>query len=225
MTKAVGRLGFVVVVLLALVGLNSAVGRFVSSVQFLDDPSSVVMPSSPLREQFEARYYARPYLTLVHVVAGCLFMVLGPVQFWPAVRNRWLWFHRLSGRVFMIASLVGVISALMFIDGLPVFGNLSARVAVAFGSMAFLVCLVQGYRTIRRRQIAAHREWMIRTFAIGLGISTFRVLIPLLMMPPLRATFPEAWDTVTWLGFAINMVVAETWINVTRRQPLALPIQ
>ncbi|HEV3025247.1 MAG TPA: hypothetical protein VGX76_22405 [Pirellulales bacterium] len=32
-----------------------------------------------------------------------------------------------------------------------------------------------------------------------------------------------AWDTVVWLGFAINAVVAEVWINVTRRQPRPIP--
>ncbi len=38
---------------------------------------------------------------------------------------------------------------------------------------------------------------------------------------PLGATFPEAWDTVVWLGFGINLVVAEIWINVTRPGPIA----
>jgi hypothetical protein len=64
---------------------------------------------------------------------------------------------------------------------------------------------------------------MIRTFAIGLGISTFRVLLPVLMA--FGATFPEAWETVVWLGFLTNAVVAEVWINVTRRQPQAAPVR
>ena len=220
--KVVGRIGFAVVILLALMGISSAVGRFVSTVQYLADPSSVVASAGPAGEQFDGRYYAHPYLTLVHVVTGFLFMVLGPIQFLPAVRNRWIWFHRLSGRVFMIASLIGAISALVIIVRLPVFGSLSTSVAVLVADALFLACLVQGYRTIRRRDIARHREWMIRAFAIGLGISTFRLMIPLLMLTPIHATFIEAWDTVAWLGFITNALVAEIWINVTRRQPPAL---
>ncbi len=116
----------------------------------------------------------------------------------------------------MLASLVGVVSALLFVGRLPVFGSLSTSVGVVFAGTLFLVCLVQGYRTVRRRQFLVHREWMIRTFAIGLGISMFRVLVPVLMMPPLEASFPEAWDASVWLAFGLNTLSAEVWINLTR---------
>jgi hypothetical protein len=101
-----------------------------------------------------------------------------------------------------------------FVAVLPVWGSFASSVGVLVASAGFAVALVQGYRHIRRREIAQHREWMIRLFAIGLGISTFRVLLPLMML--LGATFTEAWDTVVWLGFVVNAVVAELWINVTR---------
>jgi uncharacterized membrane protein len=225
MVKTVGRIGYVVVVLLALVGILSVGGRFSATVRYLADPSAVDITANtpPGAEGFEERYYAHPYLTLLHISVGSLFMVLGPVQFWPAVRNRWIRYHRWAGRVWMIAALVGAISAMLFVGALPMFGNLSARVAIVFVSVLFLICLATGYVRIRQRRIAQHREWMIRTLAIGLGISTFRVMIPLLIMPPLGASFPEAWNTVVWLAFAINIITAEVWINVTRRQPQSLP--
>ena len=209
------RVGFGLVVLLALVGLFSVVRRFILTVRYLENPAVAVVPD-PIGLRFNARYYEHPYLTLVHLVAGFLFMTLGPLQFVAAIRNRWLRFHRWCGRIFIVASLVGVFSAFVFVPVLPIFGTFTSRVAASFGGGLFLICLVKGYVHILRREIPQHREWMIRAFAIGLGISTFRVLIPLLMMPPLRATFPEAWDTVTWLGFTLNAVIAEAWINVTR---------
>jgi uncharacterized membrane protein len=219
MIKIFGRIGFVVVVLLALVGLLSIAFRFAGTVHYLIDPASVDITANtpPGAEGFEERYYAHPYLTLVHVVVGFAFMTLGPVQFWPAVRNRFIRYHRWAGRVWMIAALLGAVSAVLFVPALPVFGSFATRFAIVFISALFLVCLAQGYRRIRQRQIALHREWMIRTFAIGLGISTFRVMIPPLLM--LGATFPEAWDTAVWLAFAVNVITAEIWINATRRQP------
>jgi uncharacterized membrane protein len=225
MIKTFGRIGYVVVVLLALVGITSIVSRLMGTVQYLIDPSvvDITANSPPGTEGFEERYYAHPYLTLVHIVVGLLFMVLGPIQFWPAVRNRWIRYHRWAGRVWMIAALAGATSALLFVPMLPVFGSLSTRFAIVFVSILFLLCLAQGYRRIRQRQIALHREWMIRTFAIGLGISTFRVMIPFLMVPPLNATFPEAWDTVVWLAFAVNLITAEVWINATRRPSQPAP--
>jgi uncharacterized membrane protein len=223
MIKIFARIGYVVAVLLALVGIISVLARFLSTVQFLAGANWVDLDNPvPGAEGFDARYYDHPYLTLVHVVTGFVFMALGPIQFWPAVRNRWIGYHRVAGRVWMIASLVGGISALTLVPMLPLFGNFSSQVAVTGAGSVFLVCLVQGYRRIRQRQIDEHREWMIRTFAIGLGISTFRVLLP--MMMALGITFPEAWDTVAWLGFLINAIVAEVWINVTRQQPQTAPI-
>lgn len=219
MVNVVGRVGFVIAILLAMVGLSIAVTRLNVTLQSISNPAyTAPQDLEPPGANFTPRYNAHPYWTLAHVAAGILFMTLGPVQFVAAVRNRWLTFHRWSGRVFLVAALVGVVTALVFVPVLPVFGSLSTQVGVVFASSIFLVCLAQGYRTARRRDFVAHREWMIRTFAIGLGISTFRVLIPFLMMPPIRASFPEAWDTVVWLGFSINAVAAEVWINLTRKR-------
>jgi uncharacterized membrane protein len=214
MVKVIGNIGYTLVILLALIGIGSVVGRLVSIVRFLADPSVVETQVGDPGAGFNQRYDAHPYLTLLHIVPGFLFMTLGPLQFMPAIRNRWLRFHRWCGRVYLAASLIGVLSALAFVPLLPVFGTFTAKVAVVFGATLFLVSIVKGYLHIRRFEIAEHREWMIRAFAIGLGIATFRVLFPIPMI--LGASFTEAWDTVVWLGFAVNLVIAEVWINMTR---------
>src|SRR5262249_43218099 len=113
MVTIVGKIGFVLVILLALVGIISLVGRFVSFVQFLNDPSVAnTQPDDPALG-FNQRYYDHPYLTLCHIVPGFLFMTLGPLQFMAGIRNRWLDFHRWCGRVFLAASFAGVVSALV----------------------------------------------------------------------------------------------------------------
>jgi uncharacterized membrane protein len=38
-----------------------------------------------------------------------------------------------------------------------------------------LSCLVLAVRAIRRDDIVHHRRWMIRAFAIGIGIATTRI--------------------------------------------------
>jgi uncharacterized membrane protein len=226
MITTLGRIGYCCVLLLCFVGSASAVTRILRTTEYLADPAGYVIPDAPPgADGFEERYFALPYFSITHSVTGLIFMVLGPIQFLPAVRNRWIRFHRWSGRIWMVAALVGVVTALIFVQRLPVFGDLSTNVAIVFAGSLFVIALVQGYRTIRRREIAKHREWMIRCFAIGLGISTFRVLIPLLMLPPIEASFSEAWETVAWLGFAINIVAAETWINLTRKQPLEVTLR
>lgn len=210
--KIIGRVGFVFVVLLCLVGILSVVTRFISTMSVLAGQQ----PAPDAFREFDSRYWDHPWLTLAHIVPGFIFMTIGPLQFVAAIRNRFLRFHRACGYVYLAASLVGVTSALLFLPWLPVFGGFTVKAAVTMGALLFLLSIVMGYVRIRQRQIQKHREWMIRGFAIGLGISTFRVLIPILMSPLFKLSFPEAWDTVAWLGFAINLLVAEVWINITR---------
>jgi hypothetical protein len=64
---------------LALVGLNSVVGRFVLTVRFWHDPLVAAKPDH-LAMGFNQRYYARSYHTLVNIIAGFLFKTLGPLQ-------------------------------------------------------------------------------------------------------------------------------------------------
>ena len=154
--------------------------------------------------------------SLVHSVAGILFIAVGPLQFSAAARKRWLRLHRICGRIFILAGLVAAATAVAFLAVLPVFGHFTSKAATTFGACYFFLAISMAYLRIRQRRIQAHREWMIRSYALGLAIATFRVLLVVLVSPPISVPFVEAWDTVMWLGFVINAAVAEAWIHATR---------
>ena len=59
----------------------------------------------------------------------------------------------------------------LFYEPQPGTGDLLYVLRLVFGS-AMAGCLVLGFTAIRRRDIAAHRAWMIRAYAIGLGAGT-----------------------------------------------------
>src|ERR1041385_7710195 len=46
-----------------------------------------------------------------HVAAGLLALVVGPLQFWPRMRRDYLSFHRVAGRIYVVAVLIGTIAA------------------------------------------------------------------------------------------------------------------
>lgn len=211
-TRWLAPAGWVLVLGLTLVALMSVAHRGAASWQALRHGPRTGEATNP----FESRYDARPVLTLVHLVAGGVFLLAGPLQFIPAWRKRHWAAHRLLGRVYLVSGAMAALSALVFVAVLPVFGSFSSSVGSALGAVMFLWAAAMAYRSIRRRRVAAHREWMIRSYAIGLGIATFRVLLPGLMSPPFSVSFREAWDTVVWLGFVLNLIVAEWWIHRTR---------
>jgi len=64
--------------------------------------------------------------------------------------------------------------------------------------------------------VRLHREWMIRTFALAMGAASIRVFIPLLIVLT-GLGLEEVFGASFWLGFGVNLLVAEVWINYTRR--------
>ncbi|MBX7167652.1 MAG: DUF2306 domain-containing protein [Pirellulales bacterium] len=210
--RRLARLGSALVLILSLVALLSIVLRGVFVVEVLLGTSLSVEPL----DEFNVRYARRPWLTLVHLAGGLLFLITGPLQFSPSLRRRSLALHRWSGRIFLFGSALAVGSALVFVIVLPVFGGFSATAGTSLGAVLFIIALAEAWRCIRRRDVRSHREWMLRAYAIGLGIATFRILLALFTAPPLAVPFVEAWDTVAWLGFVLNLIVAETWINLSR---------
>lgn len=165
-----------------------------------------------------ARFHAAPLPVALHIVSTTWFALAGALQFAPAPRRRTRW-HRWSGRVAVpmgvIAALTGLWMTLTYpwanADGAAVY---LAR--LAFGS-AMVVALVVGVTAIRKGDIATHKAWMLRGYAIGMGAGT-QVLthLPwfLLVGPP-----SEGPRAVMMIGaWALNLAVAEALIAKEKRR-------
>jgi uncharacterized membrane protein len=163
-----------------------------------------------------ARY---PVLTLVHVVPGLLFMLLGPLQFNRTIRARHPRWHRLSGRVFVICGMVIGASALVMSFWMPSIGGANQAAATTLFATFFLAALGRAFWHIRRREVCAHREWMIRAFSVGLAVATIRPIIGLFFATSHFSgwTPREFFGPAFWIGFSLHLIAAEAWIRATRQ--------
>jgi predicted membrane protein DUF2306 len=164
---------------------------------------------------FDTGFGKHPVITFLHILPGALFMILGPMQFMPGVRYRDNYFRRRSLRVFLVcAYIVGLSALIMPFVMLPIGGANEAAGSILF-AIFFLVSLSKAWWHMVRKNLARHREWMIRAFAIGLAIATIRPIIGLFFafsgLPP-----QVFFGTAFWIGFTLHLIVAETWINYTR---------
>ena len=120
------------------------------------------------------RFDRLPLAIVVHIVGAVGYILVGVLQFVPRFRRRhWAW-HRRAGRVLAVAGLMVAGSALwltLFYEPKPGTGDLLYLFRLVFAS-AMAASLVLGFAAIRRRDIAAHRAWMIRAYAIGLAAGT-----------------------------------------------------
>src|ERR1700676_211335 len=215
------------VIFLALIGTAVAVRRMVKVVPVVlhgyhpPPPASnpVVAPFGALDDLF-AHY---PKLTLIHIVPGLLFMLLGPLQFSSSIRARHLRWHRWSGRVFVVCGFVIGITALIMSFGMPAIGGVNQAAATTLFGLYFLLALSRAFWLIRRREIALHREWMIRAFSTGLAVATIRPIIGIFFATHRISglTPHEFFGIAFWIGFVLHVMAAEAWIHTTQsRQQL-----
>ena len=206
------------VALLVAVGITAAIGRtFSLAIGGLTYRQiNLMLPAQTVQEgyDFDRWFLSYPLLTFLHVIPGGLLLALAPLQFSSRIRNRHLRFHRWSGRVLVLAALLVGLSGLVLAAKFPYGGPVAAAAAFVAGT-AFLIALFQAVMAIRRRDVVAHREWMIRMFALGVAIATIRV-IGLLVLVLTGASFQRSARAVFWTGWVSTFAVAELWIRHTR---------
>ncbi|WIM93908.1 DUF2306 domain-containing protein [Actinoplanes oblitus] len=166
---------------------------------------------APVTEE-NARFFDMPVPVVAHIVAAVLYCLVGAFQFAPAFRRRHPRWHRLAGRVLVAAGLVVAVSGLwmaVFYDVPPVDGLVVEVTRLIVGT-GMLTSLVLAVVTVRRRDIAAHRAWMIRAYALAQGAGT-QVFTHLPFA--LAGVTPGVGGRAVAMaaGWLINILVAE-WI-------------
>ena len=122
----------------------------------------------------DSRFTPSPVAVVIHIVSAAVYAVLGAGQFAAGFRARHRDWHRRAGRVLAVAGLGVAGSALwltLFFPAQPDSGLLLFVLRTAFGS-AMVAALGLGILAIRRGDVASHRAWMTRAYALALGAGT-----------------------------------------------------
>ncbi len=172
--------------------------------------------------RMDSRFGDHPWLTLGHVIPGAVFLAFAPFQFWGGLRSRYRGLHRWSGRVLLCTILVSTAPALYFGLRVP-FGGGREALVIAIVTTLLLASVAKALIAIRRGQVAQHREWMLRAFALVLGVATIRIAslgLDLLLAP--WGIGPATVFVVALIaGWALTAGVAEWGIVHTRARPFA----
>jgi len=159
------------------------------------------------------RFADFPLPLVVHIVGSATYALVGVLQFVPRFRRRHLLWHRRAGRVLALAGLLVALSALwmtLVYEAQPGTGDVLFVLRLIVGS-AMAGSLVLGFTAIRRRDIVAHRAWMIRAYALGLGAGT--QVFTEGFGGALLGTGELAGDLAKGAGWLINLAVAECVIR------------
>jgi uncharacterized membrane protein len=184
---------------LAVIPVLGGTGRL---VEVLGGPD--VLPTDP-------RFAASPAPIVVHVVAAIVYAVLGAFQFSARLRRRRPRWHRRAGRLLVALGLAVALSGLWMTLLYPQKAG-TGDILYTFrllASSGMGVSIVLGLAAIRSRDIARHRAWMTRAYALALGAGTQAFTVGFG-----EAAFGSGvvrTDLMMGAGWVINAAIAE-WV-------------
>jgi uncharacterized membrane protein len=214
----IARMGRYVIFYLAFLGIFSALSPYVVPKALYDQFMSRLYGSEIVATMIP-KQFEWPIQNMLHRLGGTLYMVMGVLQFSKSFRARRPKVHRWVGRAFILLSFTAAISGstMAYTHGMA--GTVELVPSVVFGALMILFT-VKAYLSARNREFAQHREWMIRSFSVGLGVATIRVLYMVGVMTT-SLTPIQLIGVTFWSGWLLTLAVGEWWIRQTRpvRQP------
>ncbi|HWC20582.1 MAG TPA: DUF2306 domain-containing protein [Terriglobales bacterium] len=200
---------WICLILLCVIGAAAVIRRMVALVS---PPHHAPVQLAALDEQF----IKKRVVTLIHIIPGLILLTLVPFQFSTSFRSRHLRAHRWIGRTVISLGLVVGISAIP-LSREPVGGGVEIS-SIAFFDAFFLIALVKAFVHIRRRELALHREWIIRAMSIALGVATVRPIMGIFFAtsPRTGLTPRQFFGIAFWIGFSLTYIAGELWIHYTR---------
>jgi len=162
-----------------------------------------------------ARFVAAPLPVIVHVLSVSLFSMLGAFQFSSGLRQRNPGWHGISGCIVVASGIFAALTGLWMTVMYPIPPELQGGLLYAvrvFVSVAMLFSISLAVAAVKAGDIATHRAWMIRAFALGQGAG-MQVVVLLPWMLLIGKPNMLQRDVMMSLAWLINLLVAEMAIQ------------
>ena len=152
----------------------------------------------------------------IHVYASLWVLLAGFTQFskWIQRNNRRL--HRTMGYIYAtnVLLITGPAGLLM---GLYANGGISSRIAFVMLATLWIFFTAMALVRARQKDFKAHRNYMIRSYALTLSALTLRAwkfaITNNFELPPM-----DVYRSVAWLGWVPNLIFAEWLIRRSKKK-------
>lgn len=129
-------------------------------------------------DNFGTTFFNNQFWMVLHLIGGTMTLVLGPTQFWPFIRRRFVAFHRLAGKIYMLGILlIGIsVARLAFVSSC-----VPCRVSLSLLGLFAVLSTWFAWKAIVGRNIKTHRQMMVRSYICVLGFVAVRIdqLLPM----------------------------------------------
>jgi uncharacterized membrane protein len=164
------------------------------------------LPNPPLFLKEMKNHFLFPRELSIHAIAGSIALLVGPWQLSASLRAAHPRVHRWLGRIYLADVLAAWLLAIFLMPTVTTgFPAASAFFTIGMLWMGFMVL---GVLAIRRRDVQAHRRWMLRSYAMAFAAVTIRFYFH--PAKALGISFEHSYAASLWLSFLTNMMVIET---------------
>lgn len=156
----------------------------------------------------KAAFEQNKIVIYTHIFASLVALIIGPLQFSTNLRFKYIQFHRWSGRVYL---LIGVLFGGFagFIMAQHAFGGLVSRVGFTSSAVVWIFTGCMALYSILKKDVEAHRRWMVRNFSLTFSAVTLRIYLGFFMAS--GVPFSEFYPLLAWLSWVPNILLAE-WV-------------
>ncbi len=180
------------------------------------------IPGMPF--SFRPEVYPESVLTIFlisHIAAAIIAALAGPLQFWGEFRKKRAKAHRCLGWLYLLGVAIAAPSALIIA---PISqGGLTTHIGFSLLAICWGASTLIAYYQIVNGNWQSHRQWMIRSYALTLAFVPLRLWLG--GLTALGADFAEAYQTVAWLCWVPNLVIAELYLaKMATKQNVDTPL-
>jgi hypothetical protein len=127
-------------------------------------------------EQSYGFYWAYRAPLATHVAGGVIALLTGVFQLWSGLNASAMRTHPWTGRLYVGAVLVGSLGAVALAYSSVLF-DVAWDVALISLAIAWVGTTGMAFYCIRRRNLTAHKQWMIRSYIVTFAFVTFRMIV------------------------------------------------
>lgn len=150
-------------------------------------------------------FIAQPHFFIAHALAASVALLVGPWQFIGRLRRKWPGVHRRVGRVYLASVAVAWLSSIPL--ALHAYTGAFASAGFLTLGIFWIATTVAAAVAILRRQVNAHRRWMIRGYSLTAAAITLRMYLGLAIT--LRLPMEVSYPAIAWLCWVPNLLTIE----------------
>jgi hypothetical protein len=147
----------------------------------------------------------------VHIFSSIFVLFFGIFQFIRQILTNYPGIHRTLGKAYVIIILLFSAPGGL-IMGFYANGGIWTKTSFVILSILWWIFTLQGYLTIRKKNMKSHISFMIRSYALTLSaisLRTYVLFLPSLIHLPAK----EMYTLVAWGSWIPNLIIAEILIR------------